>query len=70
VNAWRKKAGLTRNRAASTFDTARACELYDAGYSTRAMAAELGVTASTISKWGHRVGLDFKKRLVAREATG
>lgn len=48
-----------------TFDAKRAHELFAAGASCRAIAAELGVAASTVSRWAKGAGLTFDRSQVA-----
>lgn len=51
--------------AAATFDAERAQELHALGLSCNAIARELGVAPSTVSRWAKRVGLSFDRSQVA-----
>jgi predicted transcriptional regulator len=51
--------------AQPSFDPLRARELYDEGHSCRAIANELGVAPSTISRWASNDGLKFNRSQTA-----
>lgn len=55
---------------AATFDAERAQELFTAGLSCRAIARELGVAPSTVSRWakGQRLSFDRAQTAAANEA--
>jgi len=57
--------------ASGTFDAkrAQARQLFDQGLSCRAIAAKLGVSTSTISRWAKAEGLSFPRRAQTATAT-